>query len=63
MISSPRGWGRAGLLEPSRRSGLVEVRSILKDVPGAAFLEFKEEDVMRHSLVKDILAAYDRAGG
>lgn len=40
-------------------SGLVHVKSVLKDIPGIRFINFTEKDVVRHELVKRILKAYD----
>ena len=49
---------------PSRSmSGLVQARDVLEGVGGIAFIDFGREDVVRHKLVKDIIAAYDRASG
>ncbi len=39
-------------------SGLVVVEDILKDVEGIEFVRFGEEDVVRHKLVRRIVAAY-----
>jgi phosphate starvation-inducible protein PhoH and related proteins len=39
-------------------SGLVMVVDILKDVEGIEFVRFGEEDVVRHKLVRRIVAAY-----
>ena len=48
---------------PSRTpSGLVRAREILEGVEGIGFVDFDKEDVVRHKLVKDIIAAYERAG-
>lgn len=48
---------------PSRvQSGLVRARDILEGVDGIGFVDFDKEDVVRHKLVKDIIAAYERAG-
>ena len=44
------------------RSGLVEARRILQGIPGIGFIEFKEADVVRHRLVREIIKAYDREG-
>jgi len=41
-------------------SGLLEVRRILRDVPGVVFHEFTGADVVRHPLVQRIIEAYDR---
>jgi len=46
-------------LPPGARSGLVEVRDLLKEVEGIAFVHFTERDVVRHPLVQDIIRAYD----
>jgi phosphate starvation-inducible PhoH-like protein len=43
-------------------SGLIEVKEILKDIPGINFSYFDERDVVRHRLVQDIIKAYDRHG-
>ncbi len=44
------------------RSGLVEARRLLQGIQGIAFIEFKEADVVRHRLVREIIKAYDREG-
>ena len=46
-------------LKEKDRSGLVLIKDILKKVTGAKFVSFSGKDVVRHPLVKDILAAYD----
>ena len=43
-----------------QKSGLVEVRSVLKEVRGIAFQTFLAEDVVRHPLVQKIVSAYER---
>ena len=43
-----------------QKSGLVEARTILKDVRGIAFTDFLSEDVVRHPLVACIVNAYER---
>lgn len=46
---------------PSREhSGLVEAQEILSGVDGIEFVYFDRSDVVRHRLVKDIIAAYER---
>ena len=40
-------------------SGLVVVSEILSDVEGIEFVRFGEEDVVRHKLVRRIVAAYN----
>ncbi|HEY1792353.1 MAG TPA: PhoH family protein [Opitutaceae bacterium] len=47
-------------LPRAKLSGLLEVRHILKDVPGVAFHALTGEDVVRHPLVQRIIEAYDR---
>jgi len=48
-------------LPSGKRSGLKAVRSILKGIKGIAFVNFTEQDVVRHRLVQRIIVAYDRA--
>jgi phosphate starvation-inducible PhoH-like protein len=43
-------------------SGLVVVADILKEVEGIDFVRFGEEDVVRHKLVRRIVAAYTEHG-
>ncbi|HEY0665697.1 MAG TPA: PhoH family protein [Gallionella sp.] len=43
-----------------QKSGLIEARSVLKDVRGIAFSDFHAEDVVRHPLVQKIVTAYER---
>jgi phosphate starvation-inducible PhoH-like protein len=45
-------------LPASRHSGLIEIQSILKGVPGITFVYFDESDVVRHRLVSAIIRAY-----
>jgi phosphate starvation-inducible PhoH-like protein len=46
-------------LPAGRVSGLIEVRPILKEIPGIRFIHFTEEDVVRHELVQQIVRAYE----
>ncbi|MDO4289089.1 MAG: PhoH family protein [Eubacterium sp.] len=46
-------------LPSGKQSGLREVRKILKDISGIAFIEFSQDDVVRHRLVQRIIEAYD----
>jgi phosphate starvation-inducible PhoH-like protein len=48
-------------LPAGKLSGLKEAQHILRDIPGIEFVRFSERDVVRHRLVQDIIAAYDRA--
>lgn len=41
------------------QSGLVQAKTILRDVPGIAMLELTAEDVVRNDLVKKIVQAYE----
>ncbi len=47
-------------LPNDRVSGLIQVKEILQDIEGIAFIYFDEKDVVRHRLVQDIIKAYDR---
>ena len=47
-------------LARGQKSGLVETRSVLKDVRGIAFQDFLAEDVVRHPLVQKIVSAYEK---
>ena len=47
-------------LARGQKSGLIEARSVLKDVRGIAFQDFLAEDVVRHPLVQKIVSAYER---
>ena len=46
-------------LEDKKRSGLVEAKRLLKDIPGITFATFSKKDVVRHYLVKRIIQAYE----
>lgn len=46
-------------LPRSKQSGLLEVRHILRDIPGISFHTFSGSDVVRHPLVQRIIEAYD----
>jgi phosphate starvation-inducible protein PhoH and related proteins len=39
-------------------SGLIEAINILKNIDGIGYMEFNSSDVVRHTLVKDIINAY-----
>jgi phosphate starvation-inducible protein PhoH and related proteins len=47
-------------LPRSKTSGLLEVMTILRDVPGITFHTFHGADVVRHPLVQRIIEAYGR---
>ena len=46
-------------LPQQRRSGLPEACRALVGIPGIAIVEFQKRDVVRHSLVQRIIAAYE----
>jgi phosphate starvation-inducible PhoH-like protein len=48
-------------LPAGKTSGLKEAQALLRDVEGIRFVMFSERDVVRHRLVRDIIAAYERA--
>jgi len=50
QIDLPRG----------KNSGLIEARRILQNIEAIGFITFTESDVVRHSLVQQIIMAYDR---
>ena len=47
-------------LPRNQRSGLLQAKRLLKDVPGIGFVRMKPTDVVRHKLVREIIAAYKR---
>jgi phosphate starvation-inducible protein PhoH and related proteins len=47
-------------LPSNTRSGLVEALRILDGVSGIVTVRFNEKDVVRHTLVAEIVSAYDR---
>jgi phosphate starvation-inducible PhoH-like protein len=46
---------------PGGRSGLLGLAEVLGGVEGIAFVELDNRDVVRHRIVADIVAAYERA--
>ncbi|HEY4720193.1 MAG TPA: PhoH family protein [Candidatus Methylomirabilis sp.] len=50
-------------LPPGRLSGLIEVRSVLRDIKGIEFVYLGQEDVVRHELVQEIIRAYGERQG
>lgn len=46
-------------LPTGKNSGLVTIRSILKNVKGIEFVDLDKNDVVRHPLVQRIIEAYD----
>lgn len=47
-------------LPSKQQSGLIQIQTVLKNVPGAAFAPMEAQDIVRHPLVKDILDAYTK---
>ncbi|MDD5067056.1 MAG: PhoH family protein [bacterium] len=47
-------------LPSSRKSGLVLIQDILKDISGIKFVYFSSDDVVRHYLVQRIIDAYEK---
>jgi len=47
-------------LPKNKKSGLVEAQKILKNINKISFIYFNEKDVVRHSLVKKIIKAYEK---
>lgn len=47
-------------LPDGKKSGLVEVIKILKNVDDIKTVKFSDKDVVRHKLVQDIIKAYDK---
>ncbi len=50
-------------LPPREKSGLVDAMKVLKKIKGIKFVNFDENDVVRHKLVKDIIKAYGDNNG
>ncbi len=48
-------------LPTGKRSGLVEAKDILGQIPGIKLIFFSKQDVVRHQLVQKIVEAYDTA--
>ncbi len=46
-------------LGPGKPSGLVEVQSFLRGIPGIAFVYLSKADIVRHPLVQRIVEAYE----
>lgn len=48
-------------LPSDRKSGLLEVSSLLSNIEGIGIVTFSEKDVVRHKLVQAIIRAYEKA--
>jgi phosphate starvation-inducible PhoH-like protein len=46
-------------LPPGKRSGLLEAIDVVSGIRGIAFVYFNERDVVRHTLVQQIIKAYE----
>jgi len=46
-------------LPPGKPSGLIEVKELLKGIPGLAFAYLSKADIVRHPLVQKIVDAYE----
>lgn len=47
-------------LPMGKKSGLIIIQEILKDIPGIEFVYLSEKDVVRHHLVQEIILAYEK---
>lgn len=47
-------------LPDGKRSGLIEATKVLKNIDDIAVVRFNEKDVVRHSLVQEIVKAYEK---
>ncbi len=47
-------------LPASKKSGLIEVTKVLKNVDDISIQKFSDKDVVRHKLVQDIIKAYEK---
>ncbi len=47
-------------LPVNQKSGLIHAKDTLKDIDGIKFIHFNRSDVVRHPIVKEIIAAYER---
>ncbi len=47
-------------LPRSRKSGLIEIERILKNINDIKFIHFSKHDVVRHDLVQKIIEAYEK---
>jgi len=48
-------------LPTEKPSGLIEIQSVLDGIEGIKFIYFSEKDVVRHSLVQEIIVAYEKS--
>ncbi|MBN1521300.1 MAG: PhoH family protein [Candidatus Aureabacteria bacterium] len=45
-------------LKKNMKSGLVEIKNILKNIPGISIIQMTGKDIIRHPLVQEIINAY-----
>ena len=50
-------------LPAEKKSGLIEIQSILSGIDGIQFVYFSDQDVVRHKLVQEIVKAYEKHTG
>jgi phosphate starvation-inducible protein PhoH and related proteins len=48
-------------LPSASTSGLVHIKEVLKDITGMQFIHLDGHDVVRHTLVQQIIEAYEKA--
>ena len=60
MVSDNAGGTAKGKLPFGKKSGLSIASRILRGIDGIGIFEFSERDVVRHSLVRKIISAYDK---
>jgi phosphate starvation-inducible PhoH-like protein len=47
-------------LEKGHKSGMIDAVSTLKGIKGIGFIELEKADIVRHTLVQNIVQAYDK---
>lgn len=47
-------------LPDKKKSGLIEIVKILKNIDDIALIHFSQKDVVRHQLVQAIIKAYEK---
>ena len=48
-------------LPDGKRSGLVDAMKVLRNIKDIATVRLTEKDIVRHRLVQEIVAAYERS--
>ena len=49
-------------LPKGQESGLIHAETIVRDIEGVSWVKMRKADIVRHALVKKIVAAYEEAG-